>query len=70
MQAHNESNTVIVSDTPEKIKIINDLVQQIDVPEKQVMIEARLVDMTEAASRRPGHRVGDPQREGQRPAAS
>ncbi len=51
LQAHTQSNTIIVSDVPEKVAEIQALVQRLDVPEKQVRMEVRLVDMTESAFR-------------------
>ncbi len=42
---HPESNTLIISDSASNIAVIRDLVAQLDVPEKQVMIEARMVEL-------------------------
>ncbi len=51
MQAHVESNTLIITDTAPNVAILRDLVAQLDVPEKQVMIEARMVEMLLVAGR-------------------
>lgn len=51
MQAHDQSNTIIISDVPEKVSEIQALIQRLDVPEKQVRMEVRLVDMTNSAFR-------------------
>jgi len=45
IKAHKESNTIIVTDTPPNVALIRDLVAQLDVPQKQVMIEARMVEL-------------------------
>ena len=37
------TNTLIIQDTPKKIEEIRDLIAKLDVPVKQVMIEARIV---------------------------
>lgn len=51
LQAHDTSNTIIIEDVPEKIPQVQDLIRRIDLPEKQVKMEARLVDMSERAFR-------------------
>lgn len=51
VKAHKESNTVIITDTPPNVALMRDLVYQIDVPEKQVMIEARMVELLIADGR-------------------
>ncbi|MEN9946278.1 MAG: hypothetical protein RLZZ293_664 [Pseudomonadota bacterium] len=40
----NRTNTLIVNDTPSHLKDIMDLVNKIDIPVKQVLIEARIVE--------------------------
>lgn len=50
------SNTIIIRDIPENIPRLMDLVRRIDVPEKQVKMEIRLVDLTDSASRAIGFR--------------
>jgi type IV pilus secretin PilQ/predicted competence protein len=51
IQADMDSNGIIVTDVPERVEQISRLIERIDLPEKQVMIEARLVDLTDAAER-------------------
>ena len=48
---HEESNTFVVIDTPKAIEKIESLVQYLDKPPKQVMVEAKIVDVTESFSR-------------------
>jgi type IV pilus secretin PilQ/predicted competence protein len=45
IKAHKESNTLIITDTAPNVALLRDLVTQLDVPEKQVMIEARMVEL-------------------------
>lgn len=40
------TNTLIVNDTPSRLKEIKELVDKIDIPVKQVLIEARIVEAT------------------------
>jgi type IV pilus secretin PilQ/predicted competence protein len=54
IQAHDESNTLIITDTPSNVSVLRDLVAQLDVPEKQVMIEARMVELLLSAGRELG----------------
>ncbi|GAB4310984.1 MAG: hypothetical protein Kow0059_00750 [Candidatus Sumerlaeia bacterium] len=56
IQASKESNSVIITDVPPKVAEARLLINEIDIPEKQVMIEARLIDMTEEARRAMGIR--------------
>lgn len=56
IQANKESNSIIVTDVPPKVAEIRQLIAEIDIPEKQVMIEARLIDMSEQAQRSLGIR--------------
>ncbi len=51
IQPHAESNTLIISDSASNVAILRDLVAQLDVPEKQVMIEARMVELFITAGR-------------------
>lgn len=51
LQPADEANAVIIKDTPEKVEELSRLIENIDVPEKQVTIEARLVELTERAKR-------------------
>lgn len=45
VKSHKESNTLILTDTPTNIQLMRDLISQIDVPTKQVMIEARMAEL-------------------------
>ena len=45
LKAHNESNTIIITDSAPNVALLRDLVAQLDVPEKQVMIEARMAEL-------------------------
>jgi type IV pilus assembly protein PilQ len=45
IETHEESNIVIITDTPPNVANIKDLIARVDQPERQVMIEARLVDI-------------------------
>ncbi len=57
LEVSEATNTIIVRDVPETVQEIQDLVSRIDVPEKQVLIEMRLVNMTESARRAFGMRT-------------
>lgn len=52
--AAKQSNALIITDTPPNLESLQELIVKIDVPEKQVMIEARLVDMSLDALRELG----------------
>ncbi len=52
------SNTITVSDIPVRINEIRKRIEQLDVFERQVMIEARIVEATESFSRNLGARFG------------
>ena len=54
MEFNEESNTLIVTDVPPQLEIIKDLIKQIDLPERQVLIEARLADVNIGALRNLG----------------
>ncbi|MBN1477493.1 secretin and TonB N-terminal domain-containing protein [Candidatus Sumerlaeota bacterium] len=45
------TNSVVISDVPQRIEEIDALLDELDAPERQVMIEARLVDLSETALR-------------------
>jgi type IV pilus assembly protein PilQ len=45
------TNSVVISDVPQRIEEIDALLDELDSPERQVMIEARLVDLSETAQR-------------------
>ena len=49
--ANIESNSIIVTDVPPQIQVIRDLISRIDIPERQVQIEARLIDINIGAAR-------------------
>ena len=48
---HPESNTFVVIDTPKAIKKIESLVKYLDKPPKQVMVEAKIVEVAENFAR-------------------
>ena len=52
------TNTIWIQDTGLQIEEIRDLVKQLDVPVKQVLIEARIVDVTKDCARDLGIRFG------------
>ena len=52
------TNTLLVIDIPQKVASIRDLVQQLDKPVDQVVIEARIVIATESVARELGARFG------------
>jgi len=51
IKAHKETNTIIITDAAPNVALMRDLVAQLDVPDKQVMIEARLVEMIHNTTR-------------------
>lgn len=53
-----KTNTLIITDTPSKIQEIRELLARLDVPARQVMIEARVVVATDGWSRDLGARLG------------
>ena len=53
-----KTNTLIITDTARKIKEIRELLTRLDVPARQVMIEARVVVATDGWSRDLGARLG------------
>ena len=53
-----KTNTLFVQDTPSKIKEIKEMIASVDVPSKQVMIEARIVVADDAFGRTLGARLG------------
>jgi type IV pilus assembly protein PilQ len=58
------TNKVIVKDIPQAIEDMRRLLQQLDVPEKQVMIEARIVEATSTFTRSLGVNWGIHYRDG------
>lgn len=53
-----KTNTLIITDTARKIQEIRDLLARLDVPARQVLIEARVVVATDGWSRDLGARLG------------
>ncbi|MDP1863280.1 MAG: type IV pilus secretin PilQ [Thiobacillus sp.] len=53
-----KTNTLIITDTARKIQEVRDLLVRLDVPARQVMIEARVVVATDGWSRDLGARLG------------
>ena len=67
IQADSDSNAILITDTPPGVETLLALVEKLDIPEKQVMIEMRLVDIGKALLREIGmnwslgeSRKGDP----------
>jgi type IV pilus assembly protein PilQ len=52
------TNTLFVQDTPSRLEEVRKLVAKIDVPVRQVMIEARIVEAADTFSRNLGVRLG------------
>lgn len=52
------TNTIIINDTAESIASIRELIEKIDIPVKQVMIEARIVKASDSFSKELGVRWG------------
>ncbi len=52
------TNTVLVTDTPESLEKIHELVAKLDVPVRQVLIESRVVIATDDFNEEMGMRVG------------
>lgn len=57
IKSHADSNILIVTSSPNMISMIRDLITQIDVPEKQVMIEARMAELVIDNARQLGSQV-------------
>ncbi|MCB2153979.1 secretin and TonB N-terminal domain-containing protein [bacterium] len=57
VQSSEKANVIIIKDVPDRIATLQDLITRLDVPEKQVKMEVRLVDMSESASRNLGLRT-------------
>jgi type II secretory pathway component GspD/PulD (secretin) len=60
MAVDERSNLLIVTDTPTRLKLIQQLVAQIDQPEKQVMIEAKFIEVSESDTRNLGIKYDTP----------
>ena len=52
------TNTLFVQDTPSRLEQVRALVRKIDVPVRQVMIEARIVEAADTFTRNLGARLG------------
>ncbi|HEY0665451.1 MAG TPA: type IV pilus secretin PilQ [Gallionella sp.] len=52
------TNTVFVQDTPQHLEEVRKLIKQIDVPVRQVMIEARVVEASDKFGKNLGVRLG------------
>ena len=52
------TNSILIQDTPAKIREVRKLIAQLDQPIRQVMIESRLVEATDNFSRSLGARLG------------
>src|SRR5690606_33345164 len=66
LQVIPHSNQIIIRDVPENVRAVQDMINLIDIPEKQVLMELRLVNMTETASRAIGVRNNFVNRDTQR----
>ncbi|BAN36744.1 type IV pilus secretin PilQ [Sulfuricella denitrificans skB26] len=52
------TNMLFIQDTPAKLEDVRKLINQIDIPVRQVMIEARIVEASDTFSRALGARLG------------
>lgn len=52
------TNTMMITDIPSKLEFMRELVAKIDVPMRQVMIEARIVEATDTFSKELGAKLG------------
>jgi type IV pilus assembly protein PilQ len=52
------TNTLFVQDTPSRLEDVRRLISKIDVPVRQVMIEARIVEASDTFSKSLGARIG------------
>jgi len=52
------TNTLFVQDTPSRLEEVRRLIQRVDIPVRQVMIESRIVEATDSFSRNLGARLG------------
>jgi type IV pilus assembly protein PilQ len=52
------TNTLFVQDTPSRLEDVRRLIQRVDIPVRQVMIESRIVEATDGFSRNLGVRLG------------
>jgi len=56
--AEPRSNKLFVTDTPSKLEEVRRLIQMTDVPQRQVMIEARIVEADDSFNKNLGARLG------------
>lgn len=56
--AEMRTNQLFVTDIPSKLDAIQELIKKVDIPVRQVMIEARIVEATDTFSRNLGVRLG------------
>jgi type IV pilus assembly protein PilQ len=52
------TNTLFVQDTPSRLEDVRKLIAKIDIPVRQVMIEARIVEASDSFSKSLGARIG------------
>jgi len=52
------TNTLFVQDTPSRLEQVRALIKKIDIPVRQVLIEARIVEASDSFSRNLGARLG------------
>jgi type IV pilus assembly protein PilQ len=57
LKSHAESNTIIITDSAPNVALLRDLVAQLDVPEKQVLIEARMAELLITKRRQLGSNI-------------
>ena len=56
--SHKSTNTLIIRDIPDTVEEVEDLVRRLDIPTKQVLIEARIVEATIGVTREIGVQWG------------
>jgi type IV pilus assembly protein PilQ len=56
--ADTRTNQIFVTDVPGRLEAVRDYVQRVDVPKRQVMIQARIVEAREGFSKSLGVRLG------------
>src|SRR5205085_4175751 len=52
------TNTLFVQDTPSRLEEVRKLIAKIDIPVRQVMIEARIVEANDSFAKNLGARIG------------
>ncbi|MBY4898336.1 type IV pilus secretin PilQ [Cupriavidus sp. AU9028] len=68
--ADSRTNQLIVSDLPERLDAVRALLSTIDIPARQVLIEAKVVEADDTFSRNLGVKLGFASRQGQSAVAS